>query len=98
MSKVNLATSLQKDLESVKSDLIAYQEQIVNSQSQIDAAREALRLTQVRYDRGVATYLDLIFASTNFQRGLLNQWQYQYQQCLAKAELARLEGRKFWEE
>ena len=98
LSKVNLDNSLQKDLQSVNADLIAYQEQIENSQSQIDAAREALRLTQVRYDRGVATYLDLIFASTNFQRGLLNQWQYQFQQCLAKAEMARLEGRKFWEE
>lgn len=98
LSKNNLTISLQKDLESVKADLIAYREQILNSQSQIDAAREALRLTQVRYSRGVSTYLDLIFASTNMQRGLLNQWQYQYQECLAKAELARLEGRKFWEE
>ncbi len=98
LSKRNLESSLQKDLESVNADLIAYHEQIINSQTQIDAAREALRLTQVRYTRGVSTYLDLIFASTNMQRGLLNQWQYEYQQCLAKAELARLEGRKFWEE
>ena len=98
LSKNNLTISLQKDLESVKADLIAYHEQILNSQTQIDAAREALRLTQVRYNRGVSTYLDLIFASTNMQRGLLNQWQYEYQECLAKAELARLEGRKFWEE
>ncbi|MEO7990973.1 MAG: TolC family protein [Chryseolinea sp.] len=98
LSKSNLESSLQKDLESVNADLIAYHEQIINSQAQIDAAREALRLTQVRYTRGVSTYLDLIFASTNMQRGLLNQWQFEYQQCLAKAELARLEGRKFWEE
>jgi len=98
LSKSNLTISLQKDLESVKADLIAYDEQIQNSQTQIDAARDALRLTQVRYERGVSTYLDLIFASTNMQRGLLNQWQYEYQQCLAKAEMARLEGRKFWEE
>ncbi len=98
LSKKNLESSLQKDLESVNADLIAYHEQIINSQTQIDAAREALRLTQVRYTRGVSTYLDLIFSSTNLQRGLLNQWQYEYQQCLAIAELARLEGRKFWEE
>jgi outer membrane protein len=98
LSKNNLTASLQKDLESVQSDLKAYQEQIKNAQSQIDAAKEALRLTQVRYTKGVSTYLDLIYASTNLQRGLLNQWQYEYQQCLAKAELARLAGRKFWEE
>jgi len=98
LSKVNVATTLQKDLESVMADLVAYHAQIENSQAQIDAAKEALRITQVRYNRGVSTYLDLIFASTNYQRGVLNQWQYEYQECLAKAELAKLEGRKFWEE
>ncbi len=98
LSKINLATTLQKDMNSVMADLAAYHAQIENSQSQIDGAKESLRLTQVRYNRGVSTYLDLIFASTNYQRGLLNQWQYEYQECLAKAELAKLEGRKFWEE
>ena len=98
LSRTNVVTSIQKDMESVMADLVAYHAQIENSQTQIAAAKEALRITLVRYNKGVSTYLDLIYASTNYQRGLLNQWQYEYQECLAKAELAKLQGRKFWEE
>ncbi len=96
-AKANLATSLQKDLESVQSDIRAYEAQIVNSEGQISVAREALRLTQVRYRQGVVTYLDLINASTNLQRAFLARLQFEYQRTLANVELCRLGGVKFWE-
>ncbi len=98
ISKANLEATLQKDWQSARVDLATYEEQIKNASSQILASREALRLTQVRYNNGVATYLDLVFALTNLQRSLLNQVQYQYQTTLAKAELARLQGAKYWKE
>jgi outer membrane protein len=98
ISKQNLNASLLKDWQSANADLKAYHEQIENSTAQIEAAQEAQRLTQVRYDRGVATSVDLVFATTNLQRSQLGQLQYQYQACLAKAELARIEGKKFWEQ
>ncbi len=98
LSKTNLEATLVKDWQSAMIDLTTYESQIKNAESQIAAAREALRLTQVRYNKGVATYLDLIYASSNFQRSLLNQLQYKYQATLAKAELARLQGSKFWQE
>jgi outer membrane protein len=98
ITKRNLQTTLQKDWQSAHADLHAYEEQMKNAEVQIAAAKEAQRLTQVRYDRGVATYVDLVFATTNYQRSLLNQLQYQYQACLAKAELARLQGAPFWVE
>lgn len=98
ISKQNLQSTLQKDWQSARADLRAFEEQIQNAEVQIAAAREAHRLTQVRYDRGVATYVDLVFATTNFQRSLLSQLQYKYQACLAKAELARLQGVPFWKE
>jgi outer membrane protein len=98
ISKANLEATLQKDWQSAHVDLATYEEQIKNAESQIIASREAHRLTQVRYNNGVATYLDLVFALTNLQRSLLNQLQYQYQATLAKAELAKLQGVKFWKE
>ncbi len=98
ISKTNLTNTLQKDWQSAKADLDAYQRQEQNAATQVNASREALRLTQVRYERGVATYIDLVFASTNMQRALLTQLQYKYQATLASAELIRLQGVKFWQE
>lgn len=98
ISRTNLNASLQRDWQSTQADLTAYEEQTKNTEAQIDATKEALRLTQVRYERGVATYLDLVYATTAMQRSLLSQLQYKYQSCLAKAELARLQGTKFWQE
>jgi outer membrane protein len=98
IAKKNLEATLQKDWQSARVDLATYEEQVKNADSQIIASREALRLTQVRYNKGVATYLDLVFALTNLQRSLLNQLQYEYQATLSKVELARLQGVKFWKE
>ncbi len=98
ISKTNLEATLRKDWQSVSVDLATYEEQVKNAESQIIASREALRLTEVRYNKGVVTYLDLVFVLTNLQRSLLNQLQYQYQATLAKAELAKLQGVKFWKE
>lgn len=98
ITKANLTNTLQKDWQSNLADLAAYQEQIKNTESQITASKEALRLTQVRYRSGVATYLDLVFASANLQRAQLTQLQYKYQATLSMAELSRLQGIKFWQE
>jgi outer membrane protein len=98
ITKTNTNNTLQKDWQSAMADLNAYETQLKNSESQITASMEALRLTQVRYENGVATYLDLIFASSNLQRALLTQLQYKYQATLSLAELSRLQGIKFWQE
>ncbi|HMV08681.1 MAG TPA: TolC family protein [Cyclobacteriaceae bacterium] len=98
ISKTNLTNTLQKDWQSARADLVAYQQQEQNAATQVDASREALRLTQVRYERGVATYIDLVFASANLQRAMLTQLQFKYQATLASTELTRLQGVKFWQE
>ena len=98
ISKTNLTNTLQKDWQSARADLIAYQQQEQNAATQVNASREALRLTQVRYERGVATYIDLVFASANLQRAMLTQLQFKYQATLASTELTRLQGAKFWQE
>lgn len=98
ISKTNLTNTLQKDWQSAQADYTAYQEQEKNAATQVDASKEALRLTQVRYERGVATYIDLVFASANLQRALLTQIQFKYQATLALTEMTRLQGSKFWQE
>lgn len=98
ISKTNLTNTLQKDWQSARADLVAYQQQEQNAATQVNASREALRLTQVRYERGVATYIDLVFASANLQRAMLTQLQFKYQATLASTELTRLQGVKFWQE
>jgi len=98
ITKANATSTLQKDWQSAMADMKAYEEQLKNTESQISASKEALRLTQVRYKSGVATYLDLIFASSNLQRAQLTQLQYKYQATLSLAELSRLQGIKFWQE
>jgi outer membrane protein len=96
-SKLNVNTSLKKDLDFSMADINAYEQQIKLSETQITTANEALRLNRVRYVRGVSTYLDLVYASTNLQRALLNKVQFEYQRCLSYVEQARLQGVKFWE-
>lgn len=98
ISKTNLTNTLQKDWQSARADLAAYRRQEQNAATQVNASREALRLTQVRYERGVATYLDLVFASANLQRAMLTQLQFTYQATLASTELVRLQGTMFWQE
>lgn len=88
--------NLRKDLAQVDADLISNQDRIKNSDAQVKYAREALALTASRYKQGVATHLDLLNASSNLQRILLNQIQFQYQLCTARIEQARLLGWKYW--
>ncbi|HCW09162.1 MAG TPA: TolC family protein [Cytophagales bacterium] len=90
--------NLRRDLAQVQADISSNEERIQNSQSQVNYAREALTLTQSRYKQGVATHLDLLNSSSNLQRILLNQIQFQYQLCSARIEQARLIGWKYWME
>jgi outer membrane protein TolC len=93
----NVEQNIVKDLAVVQSDVNAYSDQLASLESQISQAREALRLTEVRYRQGVSTYLDLLNATTNLQRAVLNQINIEYQRCQAYIEQARLTGTKFWE-
>ncbi len=90
--------NLRRELAQVQADLTSNAERIKNSESQVNYAREALTLTQSRYQHGVATHLDLLNSSSNLQRILLNQIQFQYQLCTARIEQARLLGWKYWGE
>ena len=93
---VSLKNIYKKDIKQSLSEIEANQTKLRNIESQIKAAQSVYQLTQIRYGNGVATFLDLSFASTTLQRALLNKLQYEFQLCSAKIELARLTGDKYW--
>lgn len=90
--------NLRRDMAQVQADISSNEDRIKNSEGQVKYAKEALTLTQSRYKQGVATHLDLLNSSSNLQRILLNQIQFQYQLCAARIEQARLLGWKYWGE
>lgn len=91
-----LNSTYRKDLEQALTDLTSNLERIRNTEGQIDQAKYANTLAASRFKNGVGTNLELTNASTNLQRAELTKLQYQYQLCLAKVELARLVGYKYW--
>jgi len=91
-----LNSNYRKDIEQALTDLSSNLERIKNTQGQIEEAQYANALAENRFKNGVGTNLELTNASTNLQRAQLTKLQYQYQLCLAKVELARLLGYKYW--
>jgi len=93
---VSLKNTYKKDIKQALSEMESNQIKLRNVESQIKAAQAVYQLTQIKFGKGVATFLDLSFASTTLQRALLNKLQYEFQLCSAKIELARLTGEKYW--
>jgi outer membrane protein TolC len=85
-----------KDIQQAIADIASNIERINNTAGQIEQAKTAQTLASVRFKNDVGTNLEITNASTNVQRALLTKLQYEYQFCLAKVELARLIGAKYW--
>ena len=96
LATASLNSTYRKDIEQALTDLTSNLERIRNTEGQIDQAKYANTLAANRFKNGVGTNLELTNASTNLQRAELTKLQYQYQLCLAKVELARLVGFKYW--
>lgn len=91
-----LNNNYRKDLEQAITDVQSNLERIKNTEGQIEQAKYAQTIAATRFKNGVGTNLELTNASTNVQRAELTKLQYQYQLCLAKVELAKLIGYKYW--
>ncbi len=96
LAVATLNSNYRKDLEQALTDLSSNLERIKNTQGQIEEAKYANKLAESRFQNGVGTNLELTNATTNLQRAELTKLQYLYQLCLAKVELARLMGYKYW--
>ncbi len=91
-----LDNNYKKDIGQALTDVQSNLERIANTNGQIEQAKYAQTIAATRFKNGVGTNLELTNASTNVQRAALTKLQYQYQLCLAKVELAKLIGYKYW--
>jgi outer membrane protein TolC len=87
---------LKKDIKQALIDIESNTEKLANVKSQIASAMSVVKLTQSLYKNGSATTVDISNATGNLQRSYLNQLQFEYQICLAKIELAKITGEKYW--
>lgn len=92
----SLNSNYKKDIEQALTDISTNLERIRNTQGQIEQAQSAQVLATNRLKNGTGTNLEITNASTNVQRAALTRLQYEYQLCLAKLELTRLMGYKYW--
>ena len=84
--------------EQVYDDLLTAQDKLTKSKAQVEQAKYALELADVRYENGIITNLDVSTAQTALLEAELNQVTYAYQVLLAQLAWHRLKGTKFWEE
>jgi len=88
--------TLKRDLEAAQNDYNSAKSKLDLSERNIFQARYALKLANTRYENGVLTNIEIEAAQTALKESQLTQLQYQYQMALAKLEMNRLSGVKFW--
>ena len=91
-----LNSNYKRDIQQALIDVQSNQERINNTKGQIEQAQTAETLAASRFKNGIGTNLEITNASTNVARALFSRLQYEYQLCLAKLELVRLLGYKYW--
>lgn len=96
LTEETLANTYKKDIEQALIDIKSNTSSLTNSSRQVLEAKEAQKLAQSRFKNGIGTNLELTNASTNVQRALLTNLQYEYQLCIAQLNLAKLTGLKYW--
>ena len=91
-----LNSNYKRDIQQALIDVQSNQERINNTKGQIEQAQTAQTLASSRFKNGVGTNLEITNASTNVERAQFSKLQYEYQLCLAKVELVKLLGYKYW--
>ncbi len=91
-----LNSNYKRDIQQALIDIQSNQERINNTSGQITQAQTAQALAASRFKNGVGTNLEITNASTNVERARFSRLQYEYQLCLAKIELVKLLGYKYW--
>ena len=91
LQESSLKDSIRLDVEQSQQSLTEALETTRANQSSIDLARESLRLTQARYNAGLATTMDIMDAQLALDKALTGYYQgvVSYQVALAKIDLAR---------
>ena len=88
--------SLKRDLEAAQNDYDSAKNKLNLSESNVKQAQYALKLANIRFKNGVSTNIEIETAQIALRDTQFTQLQYQYQMALAKLEMNRLSGVKFW--
>ena len=88
--------ALKRDLEAAQNDYNSAKSKLDLSERNVFQAQYALKLANTRYQNGVLTNVEIEAAQTALKDAQFSQLQYQYQMALAKLEMNRLSGVKFW--
>ncbi len=88
--------NLDKDIAQAKSDLEAATTKLKNYQIQVEQAKEALSLANIRYKAGIITNLELLTAQTDLQNAQLGQIQLAFSKLNSTLILNKIGGTKFW--
>jgi outer membrane protein TolC len=87
---------IRSDVEQALADLQSIDEQRGLITTQLQQAREALDITQLRYKNGAATNLDILTAQSNLEQAQLQQSQLNYQYALSEYTLERAIGNRLY--
>lgn len=88
--------ALKRDLEAAQNDYNSAKSKLELSERNVFQAQYALKLANTRYQNGVLTNIEIETAQTALRDAQFTQLQYEYQMALAKLEMNRLTGVKFW--
>jgi len=87
---------ISRDLENAYNDIKVANQKKELAASNIFQAEYSLKLAKKRLENGVSTPLEIQSAETGLEEAKFNLLQYDYQALLAKLEISRLSGVKFW--
>lgn len=96
LAAASLDSTIRKDIIQALTDIKSNIERIAHTTGQIEQAKAAEKLATSRFLNGVGTNLEITNASTNVQRAEFSKLQYEYQLCLARLQLTKLLGYKYW--
>jgi outer membrane protein TolC len=88
--------ALKRDMDAAQNDYLTAKSKLDLSEKNVFQAQYALKLAESRYKNGVITNVEIEAAQTALREAQLTQLQYQYMMTLAKLEINRLTGLKFW--
>lgn len=88
--------ALKRDVEVAQNDYNSAKSKLALSERNIFQAQYALKLADARYKSGVLTSIEIEAAQVALKDVQFAQLQYQYLMALAKLEMSRLAGVKFW--
>lgn len=95
LQKEDFVDQLAVDVRTACLDLKKAKALIDSQKDSVDEAKEALRLSAIRFNNGVGTNLDVFDAEVSLAQVQQNLAQGTYDYIMAKAQLDRLRGRQF---